>query len=71
MAFDLWVCHKGNNEKQSNLTKTIGNGIVRYKWKKLYFNNNKYEVAIKLGGGETGSRYVVSYQVCWYVQMKG
>ena len=23
------------------------------------------------GGGETGSRYVVSYQVRWYVQMKG
>ena len=49
MAFDLWVCHKGNNEKQSNLTKTIGNGIVRYKWKKLYFNNNKHKEAIKLG----------------------
>ena len=23
------------------------------------------------GGGETGSRYVVSNQVLWYVQMKG
>ena len=68
---------KKNLSFKSNLNKTISlirKDIIKINGDQIEEAGNEQEIWKIVNGingcGETGSTYVLSYQVCWYVHMK-